>query len=98
MIALSSSCGCYASLYASPGVRPQAVVDEVLSRYLVQTTEKRIVAYRRYRESAVGYFNIDELARLHWDFLYGQAHALPALAAIESDQASRLPHKNSTTE
>ena len=78
------------------GARPQDVVDGVLSRYLVQTTASRIVAYRRYRENSVGYLKADELSRLHWEYLYGQAAALPEQDRhdIESQPyACQTPHK-----
>ena len=50
--------------------------SSIQSRYLVQTTASRIVAYRRYRENAVGYFRGDKLERLHWEYLYEQASEL----------------------
>ena len=78
------------------GARPQDVVDGVLSRYLVQTTASRIVAYRRYRENSVGYFKTDELSRLHWEYLYGQAAALPEQSRDEADSSRRIPVKAST--
>ena len=78
------------------GARPQDVVDGVLSRYLVQTTVSRIVAYRRYRENSVGYFKADELSRLHWEYLYGQAAALPEQNQEGIDSSRRIPHKTIT--
>ena len=78
------------------GARPQDVVDGVLSRYLVQTTASRIVAYRRYRENSVGYFKADELSRLHWEYLYGQAAALPEQNREDIDRSTRIPHKTNT--
>ena len=78
------------------GARPQEVVEGVLSRYLVQTTASRIVAYRRYRENTVGYFKADELSRLHWEYLYGQAAALPEQNQEGIDSSRRIPHKTIT--
>ena len=82
------------------GARPHDVVDGVLSRYLVQTTYERIVAYRRYRENSVGYFKADDLSRLHWEYLHGQAAALPEQDASdlppESRRFPKTSHKNRT--
>ena len=78
------------------GARPQDVVDGVLSRYLVQTTASRIVAYRRYRENSVGYFKADELSRLHWEYLYGQAAALPEQNQEDVDDSRGMPRKRLT--
>ena len=77
------------------GARPQDVVDGVLSRYLVQTTARRIVAYRIYKENSVGYFKADELSRLHWEYLHGQAAALPEQDASDLPPESRRFPKRS---
>ena len=78
------------------GVRPQEVVDEVLSRYLVQTTPSRIAAYQRYRENTGGYYNAEALSRLHLEYLYEQASVLPEAAPSRADVAPNrmLPHNN----
>ena len=59
----------------------------------MQTTASRIVAYRRYRETSVGYFQADELSRLHWEYPYGQAAALPELDREDVDDSRRMPRK-----
>ena len=56
----------------------------------------RIVAYRRYRESSVGYFQADELSRLHWEYLYGQAAALPEQVREDVDMSLRVPRHTYT--
>ena len=76
------------------GARPQDVVEGVLSRYLVQTTTRRIAAYRIYRENSVGYLKADELSRLHWEYLYGQAAALPEQNSMQVSKSLRMPKKD----
>ena len=78
------------------GARPQDVVEGVLSRYLVQTTARRIVAYRIYRENSVGYCKADELSRLHWEYLYGQVAALPEQGRKDVSRSYRMPAKINT--
>ena len=79
------------------GVRPSDVVKEVLSRYLVQTTQTRIVAYRRYRESSVGYLSGPKIGRLHWEYLYERATELPEQSIAEDADNIRMPHPTKTT-
>ena len=64
-----------------------------MSRYLVQTTFERVVAYRRYRENSVGYFTREKIGRLHWQILYELGGALPAVAAPASPR--RMPRSSS---
>ena len=47
-------------------------MEQLLSLYLVRATPQRLLAYRRYREESSDYWTEEQLARLHWEFLYEQ--------------------------
>ena len=68
----SHACGEYVLEQLQNGVSAETVAEQLLSQYLVRTTQERVVAYRRYREQLGLYWTCAKLEQHHWEFLYSQ--------------------------
>ena len=67
----SHACGEYVLDELQRGAKPADVAQQLLSKYLIDTTAQRVSAYRYYREQLGNYWTCDKLERSHWAFLYG---------------------------
>ena len=66
------ACGEYVLQQLQEGKKPDAVVQLLLSQYLVRATSSRVQAYRTYREKRGDYWTAEKLEQSHWEFLYTQ--------------------------
>ena len=66
----SHECGAYALEQLQEGRTPTEVVALLREKYLVSTTQQRVMAYRYYREQRSEYWTVEKLEQNHWSFLY----------------------------
>ena len=66
----SHECGAYALEQLQEGRTPTEVVALLREKYLVSTTQRRVMAYRYYREQRSEYWTVEKLEQNHWSFLY----------------------------
>ena len=64
------ACGEFVLEQLQNGAKPADVAQQLLSKYLIQTTAQRVLAYRHYREQQGQYWTAELLERLHWAVLY----------------------------
>ena len=60
------ACGEYALLELQKGRSVSVVVAELREKYLVETSEMRLKAYRKYREQRSEYWTVEKLEHDHW--------------------------------
>ena len=68
----SHAAGEYVLLSLQRGIRAHEVVATLMSRYLVEASLERVVAYRCYREQLGKYWSMRRLERLQWEYLYSK--------------------------
>ena len=67
----SHAAGEYVLKQLQNGKTAEYVVEQLMSRYLVEATCQRVAAYRCYREQLGTYWTMRRLERMQWEYLYG---------------------------
>ena len=67
----SHAAGEYVLIQLQNGKTAEYVVEQLMSRYLVEATCQRVAAYRCYREQLGTYWTMRRLERMQWEYLYG---------------------------
>ena len=83
----ANPCGEYALQRLQRGARTGGVVLELLREYLVQVSEQRLQAYRRYREQSFEYLTARKLEAWHWEVLYDMV-TLETIAVVSATRRS----------